>query len=188
MRQRVRLTLILVLLGLAPHASAAEKRRSKSPARTSESTAATAKAEQAKAAAKKAADDAQVVRTFVAGSPEAVLRDIIHCGADEPDESAAFDCWLKLHLAQNRDTETAVIQLRHYAWKVFRSRANSYAVKPAATTDKDFALRIARREPETCAPTATECKFFLVSRVRDLPAPVTLRMEDGQWRIYSISL
>ena len=143
---------------------------------------------EAKAAAQKAAEEAQVVRTFAAGTPEAVLRDILHCGADIADEAAAFDCWVKLHMTTNRDTETAVTQLKHYSWKVFRSRADSYAVKPMATTDKDFAIRIAHREPEKCDAAAKECKFFLVSRVRDMPAPVTLRLEDGQWRIYSISL
>ncbi len=142
----------------------------------------------AKAAAQEAAEEAQIVRTFAAGSPEAALREILHCGADISDESAAFDCWLKTHIVANRDTETAVTQLRHYSWKVFRSRADSYALKPVATTDRDFAIRIARREPEKCEATSKECKFFLVSRVRDLPAPVTLRLEDGQWRIYSISL
>ncbi len=178
----------LALLGTLT-AGAADAKKPKAPVEAAETKEAReAREAEANAAAKKAAAEAQVVRTFVPGSPEATLREIIHCGADLSDESAAFACWVKLHVTGNRDTETAVTQLRHYSWKVFRSRADSYAVKPVPTTDKDFALQISHREPEKCDMTAKECKFFLVSHVRDSPAPVTLRKEDGEWRIYSISL
>lgn len=158
------------------------------PARPAPAEDKAAREAEERARAQKAAEEAQIVRTFAAGSPEATIRDIIHCGADISDETAAFDCWVKLHIVANRDTETAVTQLRHYAWKVFRARADSYALVPKPTTDPAFALRITRRDPEACTPAAKECKFFLTSRVRDMPAPVTLRWEDGQWRIYSISL
>ena len=177
----------VLVAGLAAASVAeAKKPAPDAPKETKESR--EAKEAEAKAAAQKAAEEAQVVRAFAAGSPEAALRDIIHCGADVSDENAAFDCWVKLHITANRDTDTAITQLRHYSWKVFRSRADSYAVTPVPTTDKEFALRIAHREPEKCDATAKECKFFLVSHVRDSPAPVTLRKEDGVWRIYSISL
>jgi hypothetical protein len=149
---------------------------------------ANARAAAAQEAARKAAEAAQIVRTFEPGSPEAAIKEILHCGADIADDTAAFDCWVKLQLIQNRDTDTAIAQLRHYSWKVFRSRAETYAVKPVPTTDKDFAIRITRREPEKCDATTKECKLFLVSHVRDSPAPVTLRKEDGVWRIYSTSL
>lgn len=145
-----------------------------------------------RAAAEQAAEEARqaalIVRAFDPGSPEATLRDMIHCGADVRDEAKAFDCYLALQVLQNRDTETAVTQIRHYSWKVFRSRADSYAVVPAETAAKEFALKITRREPEKCDAAAKQCKFFLVSRVRDLPAPVTLQWEENTWRVHSTSL
>lgn len=190
MRKGMEMALAALIIGLAAGPAHAAKAKAKAPpegqAEHKESKA--EREAQAKAAAQKAAEESLLVRSFAAGSPEATLRDIIHCGADIPDETAGFECWARLHIVANRDTETALTQLRHYSWKVFRSRADSYAVKPVATTDKEFALKVTRREPEKCDATAKECKFFLVSRVRDLPAPVTLRREDGQWRIYSISL
>ena len=179
---------ILTATLLMSGAAHAKPPKAKPPSAAEDPKAREAREAEAQEAARKAAEESQIVRTFAPGSPEATIKEILHCGADISDDSSAFDCWLKLQLTQNRDTDTAVTQLRHYSWKVFRTRAESYAVKPVPTADKDFAIRIARREPEKCDATAKECKFFLVSHVRDSPAPVTLRKEDGVWRIYSSSL
>lgn len=186
MRHGVWMGLALLLTAATAHAGTGKKPKAAAPAE--DPKAREAREAAAQESARKAAEEAQSVRKFAPGSPEAALRDIIHCGADLSDETAAFDCWLKLQLTQNRDTEAAVAQLKHYSWKVFRSRADTYAIKPVPTSDKDFALRITRREPEKCDATTKQCKFFLFSHVRESPAPITLQKEDGAWRIYSTSL
>lgn len=141
----------------------------------------------------KPAEDPQLVRTFPPGTPEATLREMLRCGAEMRDESAAFDCYLKLQVEGNRDTEVAVAQVKHYSWKVFRSRAQSYLVPPKDPAKPEVVVKITRREPEKCqtAPVdgkLAQCKFYLESAVRDMPAPVTFQWEDGQWRIFSSSL
>ena len=175
MRHGMWMFLVVMTAATPVFAGEAKKGKARSPAHEGDTKAREAREAEAQESAKKATEASQVVRSFTPGTPEAAIRDIIHCGADVSDDSAAFDCWLKLQLTQNRDTETAVTQLRHYSWKVFRSRADSYALTPVETTHKEFALKITHREPEKCDAEAKQCKFFLFSHVRDSPAPITLQ-------------
>ncbi len=128
------------------------------------------------------APESTVVREFAEGAPIWVVRQAFHCALDF-DESAGFDCYVPLHVENNRNNENALTHLRRYQWAHFRKWASTYP-QPG----KGFALRVSRQVPEKLDDTHSEVKIFLVSRHRDNAAPITLRREGGHWRIYASSL
>lgn len=137
-----------------------------------------------KAAAEKsgAVKQSGVVKTFPAGTPDAVLREAFRCALDMND-SDGFSCYLKINRERNQDTDIALAQLKAYSWRAFRNRAPSYVMDP-----KEFAIKITRRDPSTVAESTKSAKIFLFSKDRDNPAPIEFCKENGSWKIYSNSL
>lgn len=120
---------------------------------------------------------------FPAGTPDEVLRAAFGCALDIPSDDKAFNCYAALNVADNRDTDISLAHLRSYQWKVFRQRAAGYVV-----SEKPFTLKVMRRDPEKAPAELRDYKIFLHSRLRDYPAPISLRFEQGRWRIYANSL
>lgn len=120
---------------------------------------------------------------FPAGTPDEVLRAAFGCALDIQSEDKAFNCYAALNVADNRDTDISLAHLRSYQWKVFRQRAAGYVV-----SEKPFTLKVMRRDPEKAPAGLRDYKIFLHSRLRDYPAPISLRFEQGRWRIYANSL
>lgn len=110
------------------------------------------------------------------------MREAFHCALDLSD-SDGFDCYTQLNCEMNRDTDIALGHLRTYQWRFFRQRASTYVADP-----KEFAVEVTRRDPETVGPATKDAKIFLHSTLRDNPAPISFRREEGVWRIYSNSL
>ncbi len=123
------------------------------------------------------------ISTFADGTPDGALRAALACSLGDLSDSAAFDCYARLNVLRNRDTDIAVAQLRAYSWKHFRQYAASYVVK-----DNPFTVRITRRDRETGGAEGKGIKLFLFSKSRDYPAPITLEREEGVWRIAYNSL
>jgi len=125
---------------------------------------------------------AGLVRTFPAGTPDAVLREAFHCALDM-SESEGFSCYLRINRERNQDTDIALAQLRAYSWKAFRQRASSYIMDP-----KEFVLKVTRRDPANVGEANKSAKIFLFSKARDNPAPIEFCREGGGWKIYANSL
>ena len=123
-----------------------------------------------------------LVKTFPAGTPDAVLREAFRCALDMND-SDGFSCYLKINRERNQDTDIALAQLKAYSWRAFRNRAASYVMDP-----KEFAIKVMRRDPSTVGESAKTAKIFLFSKERDNPAPIEFCKENGTWKIYSNSL
>ena len=123
------------------------------------------------------------VKAFPNGTPDWLVREAFKCALDYTDEASGFDCYQKLNVELNRDNDNALTHLRLYSWKYFRQRAASYVM----STDP-FTLKVTRRDPSRIDGASKTVKVFLYSRHRDNPAPIILRREAGQWRVYANSL
>jgi hypothetical protein len=128
-------------------------------------------------------DRTGLVKQFTPGSTDAVIRDAFKCALDFPDEASGFQCYAALNVESNRDNDIAVGQLRNYQWRFFRQRASGYLQE-----GQGFAFLVTRRDPGKVEATAKEAKVFLRHKSRDNPAPITLRKENGVWKIYANSL
>jgi len=116
------------------------------------------------------------------GTPEWVVREAIRA-ALTPDESRGFERYLELLVADNKDNDRAIGQVRAYSWHQFRKRAASYLEDPALLT-----YRLTRLDPPEVGPGVEQIKVFLHSTQRDSPAPMTLKREGGKWLILYNSL
>ncbi|MSP92099.1 MAG: hypothetical protein EXR79_09915 [Myxococcales bacterium] len=123
------------------------------------------------------------IKAFPNGTPDWLVRAAFKCALDYTDEAAGFDCYQKLNVELNRDNDNALTHLRLYSWKYFRQRAASYIV-----STEPFTLKVTRRDPTSIDGNSKTVKVFLYSRHRDNPAPIILRREAGQWRVYANSL
>ncbi len=124
-----------------------------------------------------------LIRQFAPGSTDWLIREAFKCAMDFPDESRGFECYAALNVESNHDNETATTQLRIFQWKYFRRQVAGYMQDP-----QGFAFHVTRREPGKVEATAKEAKIFLRHKVRENPAPITLRREGGVWKIYANSL
>lgn len=128
-------------------------------------------------------DRTGLVKQFVPGSTDAVIRDAFKCALDFADETQGFQCYAALNVESNRDNDIAIGQLRNYQWRFFRQRATGYLQE-----GQGLAFLVTRRDPGKVDATAKEAKVFLRHKQRDNPAPITLRKEAGVWKIYANSL
>jgi len=122
------------------------------------------------------------VSEFPKGTPLGILREAFYC-ALELGESEGFDCYMKINVSLNRDTDLARRHLRRYQWRYFRDRASSYVSR-----SQPFTVEVTRYTPRDWEGVRAGFKVFLASSKRDNPAPITFRKEEGVWQIYSNSL
>lgn len=119
---------------------------------------------------------------FAAGSPESTIQRAFSCVL-ERSESSGFDCYADLNVASNRDNSNALSHLQRYQWSHFRKWARTYVLP-----GKAFALLLTRQDPEKVTETVNEVRLYFWSNKRDMPAPITLRRENGRWLIHANSL
>ena len=123
------------------------------------------------------------IMTFPAGTPDATLRAAFACALDLADDNEAFRCYAALNVLRNRNSSISLEQLRAYNWRHFRFYAHGYAV-----ATEPFTLNITQRDPKFPSANTRTIKVFLRSTGDRPPAPMTLDLEDGQWRIAYNSL
>ncbi|MFZ4578314.1 MAG: hypothetical protein ACOYOB_07950 [Myxococcota bacterium] len=124
-----------------------------------------------------------VVSEFPAGTPDGVLREAFRCALEASGDAEGFACYARINVEANRSNDIALMHLKTYQWRYFRQRAPSYLVGT-----KPFSVRITRRDAPTIESGMKSVKMFLKSSERENPAPISLRLEDGEWRIYANSL
>ncbi len=126
------------------------------------------------------AEEGRVVTSPAKGSPEATVAALLEAG-----NADAFDTFYRslCHPDYCHGIPTDEKDKKTYMWTRFVKYAASYYTNAASRS-----FEVASTVPPTLEAGTTEFKLFLKSSKRDMPVPVVLKKDKGEWKVFNCSL
>lgn len=126
------------------------------------------------------ADEGRVITNAAKGSPEEVVAKLLEAGSND-DFDGFYDRLCHPDYCHQIPTDRK--DKKTYMWSRFVKFVASYY-----TNAGTHAFQVTSTQPPTLEAGTTEIKLFIKSSKRDMPVPVVLRKDKGDWKVVNSSL